>query len=83
MDRLSALANEVELGETSVSEFANQLLGQTEALEGIPYAMLKEAQMVQAQIAAAIDGGQEQLVNVHTVGDWLREWVARVPVSSR
>ena len=77
--QLSALADEVELGHTSVSDFAAQLLGHAEALERMPYSRVKEAQMVTAQLRLAIEHGQEQTVDVHRLGDWLRAWVAHVP----
>jgi hypothetical protein len=78
-ERLGALADGVELRVVSVSDFADQLLGHTEALERMPYSRLKEAQMVQAQLRHAISHGQEQFVDVHTLGDWLRGWMAHVP----
>jgi hypothetical protein len=78
-ERLSALADGVELGAVSVRDFAEQLLGHTEALEQMPYSQLKEAQVVQAQLRHAVSQGQERMVDVHAVGDWLRGWLARVP----
>jgi hypothetical protein len=53
--------------------------GHTEALERVPYPLIKEAQLVRAQLAQAIDQEQEQLIDVHVLGDWLRRWAAQVP----
>ncbi|HTK74564.1 MAG TPA: hypothetical protein VL371_04850 [Gemmataceae bacterium] len=78
-ERLGALADGVELGVVSVSDFAHELLGHTEALERISYRQIKEAQMVQAQLRQAISRGEEQMVDIHALGDWLRGWVAHVP----
>ncbi|HEY4260581.1 MAG TPA: hypothetical protein VGM98_10480 [Schlesneria sp.] len=78
--QLSALADELELGQIRVSDFANQLCGHTEALDRMQYVQLKEAQTVQAQLRIAIEQGEEQVVNVHRVGDWLRAWIAQVPI---
>jgi hypothetical protein len=78
--QLSALADEVELGQVSVSQFADQLLGYTEALERMPYSRIKEAQMVRAQLNAAIERGEAKRIDLHRLGDWLRDWVAKVPI---
>lgn len=78
IQRLSALADEVELRQVSVVDFRDQLLGHTEALEGVPFALVKEAQMVWGQLTAAIDKGDGLHVDVHPLGNWLREWTARV-----
>jgi hypothetical protein len=43
------------------------------------YSHLKEAQIVWAQLRRAIDAGEEHLVDVHAVGDWLRTWLDQVP----
>lgn len=77
--QLSALADEVELGQLSVSDFADQLLGHTEALDRMQYRQIKEAQMVQAQLRLAVERGEEQAIDVYRPGDWLRTWVAQVP----
>jgi hypothetical protein len=73
----------MELGQITVSDFAAKLLGHTEALERVPYRELKEAQMVRAQLEHAIRRGEADLVDVHRLSDWLREWAGRVPVSER
>jgi hypothetical protein len=79
LERLGALADQVELGEVSVAGFRDELLGHTEALERVPFAHLKEAQYVWAELTRALDRGQEPFVDVHALGDWLRRWVAQVP----
>lgn len=81
-NRLNAMADGVELGTASIQEFADELLGHTEALEGMAYSQLKEAQSVRAQLLLAVEQGEAQLVDVHALGDWLRGWVARIPSSS-
>jgi hypothetical protein len=80
VERLEVLAEQLELGEITVSSFTDQLLGHTEALDRMSYGQLKEAQLVRAQLWQAIDQGNEQLVDIHAVGDWLRQWLRKVPV---
>ena len=75
LERLNALADGVELGQVSIAGFCDELLGHTEALERMPYALVEEAQFVRAQLTKAIDLGQEGSVDVHALGDWLRRWV--------
>jgi hypothetical protein len=77
--RLEAFADAVELGEMTVNDFRDGLLGQIEALERLPYSHVKEAQWVWAELTRAIEAGQAELVDVHALGDWLRRWTAKVP----
>jgi hypothetical protein len=77
--RLNALADEVESGQTSVGMFADELIGHTGAVDNVPYALIVEARQVWAQLTRAIDQGQEQLVAVRPLADWIRGWTARVP----
>lgn len=79
-DRLGMLADQVELGQVSVRDFTDQLLGHAGAMEGLTYGQHKEAKQVWAQLRRAIDQGEEHLVNANALGDWLRIWLARVPV---
>lgn len=79
VERLGAMADAVELGLTSVCDFRDELLGHTEAVERVPYALIKEAQLVRAELSQAINQGQEEWIDVHVLGDWLRRWAAQVP----
>lgn len=79
VERLSALADGIELGQVSVEDFRDELLGHTGALERMPYDLVVEARQVWAQLTKAIDSGQAALVNVHALGDWLRTWTKQVP----
>ena len=76
-DRLAMLADRVELGQITVREFIDQLLGHTNAMDGLAYSQHKEAQEVREQLRRAIEQGDEQRVNVNAVGDWLRDWLSR------
>lgn len=82
IDRLNGLADAIELGSIGINDIRDTLLGHTEAVEGVPYQMVKEAQFVWAQLSHAIEAGEEQSVDVHVLGNWLREWAARVPNGS-
>lgn len=79
VERLVALADHVELGLVTPSEVRDTLLGHTEAVERVPYSMVKDAQLVWGELSRAIDAGREQDIDVHALGDWLRKWAARVP----
>lgn len=80
--RLGAMADDVELGQTDVATFTSEFFGHIQALDRIPYSHLKEAQLARAQLCQAIEQGQEALVDVHALGDWLRGWLAKVPSGS-
>ncbi len=76
-DRLAMLADRVELGQVTVRDFIDQLLGHTNAMDGLAYSQHKEAQEVREQLRRLVEQGDEHLVNVHAVGDWLRDWLSR------
>ena len=78
VDRLNGLADAVELGTLSVDEMRDTLLGHIEAIDGVPYSMVKEAQYVWAQLTKAVESGDQQSVDVNVLGDWLRHWAERV-----
>ena len=78
-EQLAALADQVELGMATPSEVRDTLLGHTEAVERVPYAMVKDAQLLWGELSRAIDAGREQEIDVHALGDWLRGWASRVP----
>ena len=78
-DRLAMLADQGELGQIPVEEFAVGLLGQVDAIEGLVYAQVKEAHQVGAQLRLAIERGEAGFIDVHALGDWLRGWLSRVP----
>lgn len=82
IQRLNGLADAIELGSASVTEIRDTLLGHTESVEGAPYAMIKEAQQVWAQLSQAIAANDGENVDLHALGNWLRAWAARVPTSS-
>lgn len=77
--RLTALADAVELGTASAIEVRDTLLGHTEAVERVPYSLIKEAQLVRAQLTRAIDADRVSDIDVHSLGDWLRWWASQVP----
>jgi hypothetical protein len=77
--RLTALADHLELGMARPREVCDTLLGHTEAVERVPYSMVKDAQVVHAQLSQAINAGRENDINVHALGDWLRKWASQVP----
>jgi hypothetical protein len=81
IDRLNGLADAIELGSLSVTELRDSLRGHINAIDGIPYDMVKEADYVWAQLSKAIDAGDEQNVDIHVLGDWLRNWTSRVPTN--
>lgn len=76
-ERLEALANQLEAGEVTLQDFAEQIRGHTTALENLKYSQIKEAQLAVAQLESAAASGQ--LVDARAVGDWLRRWLASVP----
>jgi hypothetical protein len=82
VSRLSALADDYENGRVTLAVFATELVGHAEALEGMDYRKIKEAQMVQAQLRQAIESGQEQNVDRSSLIGWLRPWIASAPVSA-
>jgi hypothetical protein len=82
IERLNGLADAIELGSISVIEIRDTLIGHTESVEGAPYAMIKEAQNVWAQLSQAIEANKEKNVDVYVLGNWLRAWAARVPTGS-
>ena len=80
--RLNALADAVELGTASAAEVRDTLLGHTEAVERVPYSLVKEAQLVWGQLTRAIVAGRESDIDVHSLGDWLRRWASKVPIDA-
>jgi hypothetical protein len=76
--RLNGLAVAVELGTLSVEEMRDTLLGHIEAIDGVPYSMVKEVQYVWAQLTRAVESGDQKSVDVNVLGDWLRHWAERV-----
>lgn len=79
VEQLNVVAENLESGQLSVTDFRDQILGQTAAVERIPYSMVKEAQHIWGQLTNAIDEGKAQLVDVKALGDWVRGWALRVP----
>ena len=79
VERLLALADHVELGMVTPTEVRDALLGRTEAVERVPYTLVKDAQLVRAELTRAIAAGREPDIDVHALGDWLRRWASQVP----
>lgn len=76
------LADEVQDGRLPLRTFADQLRGHAEALEGISYHRVKEAQLVQGQVLQAIEMGREVDVDREALVGWLRTWIANIPVAA-
>lgn len=76
IERLEALADQLELGEISLRDFGDQINGQITALENMKYSHIKEGQSVAYQLQQL---AENEPVDVHAVGDWLRRWLASVP----
>ena len=78
IERIRTMADQLEAGELSIEEVKNSLLGHVEALEGVNYSRVKEAQWLWAQLENAIATGQMDLINIDAVVGWLRTWVATI-----
>ena len=63
VERMNAIADEIDAGKLCAQDVRDTLLGHTEAMEGVPYAMVKEAQSIWGQLTNAIESGQEQSID--------------------
>ncbi len=79
VETLNAIADQLNSGEISVSAFTDQLMGHTNAIDNIPYALTIEARQVWAQLDNAIRQGNESRVAGQPLVNWLRDWTSRVP----
>ena len=56
----------------------DSLMGHAEALEGVEYSRIKEAQWIRAQLSNAIAAGEQETVNGEAVVAFLRRWTTLV-----
>ena len=78
IERIRTLADQLQSGEISAESVADSLLGHVEALEGVDYDRIKEAQFVWAQLSNAIAAGQRDAINTDAVAGFLRQWAQLV-----
>ncbi|WP_254508838.1 hypothetical protein [Anatilimnocola floriformis] len=72
IERIRTLADQLDAGEADLAAVRDSLLSYVDALEGIGYGRVKEAQYVWAQLANGLEAGTE--INTEAVVGWLREW---------
>jgi hypothetical protein len=72
IERIRTMADQLEAGEIDLQGVRDSILGYTEALEGISFGRIKEAQYLWAQLTNGFEQGLE--INTPAVIGWLREW---------
>jgi len=78
--RLTGMVDDLEAGRLGLEGFSGGFLSHVEALERVPYAQLKQAQLAQAQVEAAFAQGKGDWVDVDALVVWFRSWLASVPI---
>jgi len=80
VERLEALAGQLERGEITLADFALQIQGHICALDTLEYSQIKEAQRAAIEIEHAAEmSAAEMQVDISAVTEWLRRWLERVP----
>jgi hypothetical protein len=78
IERIRTLADQLEAGEITLEGLADTLLGHVEAIEGISYNRIQEANYVWGQLTKAIAAGQQDAVKTDAVVGFLRQWTLLV-----
>ena len=81
VERLNILADQLEKGEITLRQFAEQVPGHTTALEKLSYSQIKEAQLATVELSRAADlYDQGTAVNSIEAVEWLRSWLTNIPL---
>jgi hypothetical protein len=78
IERIRTLADQLESRAIGVQDVAESLLGHVEALEGMNYSRIKEAQWLSAQLSNAIANGEMDTIDTDAVVGFLRQWTLLV-----
>lgn len=81
VERLEALAGQLDRNEITLREFASEVPGHTTALDNLEYRQIKEAQLAAVelgQMADLLDDGMD--IDRLQAVQWLRQWIAEIPV---
>ena len=82
VERMHVLADELESGEITLRQFADQLPGHLSALEAMSYAKIKEGQISAYRIRIVADykdEGCDVRPQVQQILRWMRDWLQSVP----
>jgi hypothetical protein len=80
VERLELLADELASGKITLRIFAEQVPGQTTALDRLAYSQIKEAQLAAVELEQMADlQGKGIAVDPLKAVKWLRRWLANVP----
>jgi hypothetical protein len=80
VERLEALAGQLERGEITLRDFAERVPGHTTALDQLAYRQIKEAQLAAVELQQMADLSEAgKAVDALAAAQCLRRWLNSVP----